>query len=74
MHMCIYINICACVCVCVSLCVVLNFDALAQASDIRIEYLCWMQDLNLGSLRHQIASRLNAHSQTEWAMKDQTKP
>ena len=35
--MCIYIYICACVCVCVcvSLCVVLYFDALAQASDIR---------------------------------------
>ena len=33
--------------------VVLNFDALAQASDIQIErrqvvFLCWMQDLNLG--------------------------
>ena len=34
--------------------VVVNFDALAQASDIQIErrqvvFLCWMQDLNLGS-------------------------
>ena len=34
--------------------VVVNFDALAQASDIRIErrqvvFLCWMQDLNPGS-------------------------
>ena len=50
-----------------------NFDALAQASDIRIErrqvvYLCWEQDSNLGSLRHQIASRLNARSQTDWAI------
>ena len=48
---------------------VVNFDALAQASDFRIErrqffFLCWMQDSKLGSLRHQIASRLNAHSQT----------
>ena len=52
---------------------VVNFDALAQASDIRIErrqvvYLCWEQDSNLGSLRHQIASRLNARSQTDWAI------
>ena len=34
--------------------VVVNFDALAQASDIQIErrqvvFLCWMKDLNLGS-------------------------
>ena len=34
--------------------VVVNFDALAQASDIQIErrqvvFLCWMQDLNPGS-------------------------
>ena len=46
---------------------VVNFDALAQASDFRIErrqvvFLCWMQDSKLGSLRHQFASRLNAHS------------
>ena len=27
-----------------------------------------MQDSNLGSLRHQIASRLNAHTQTDWAI------
>ena len=35
--------------------VVVNFDALAQTSDIRIErrqvvFLCWMQDSNLGSV------------------------
>ena len=56
--------------------VVVNFDALAQASDFRMErrqvvLLCWMQDSKLGSLRHQFASRLNAHSQTDWAIEDQ---
>ena len=34
---------------------------------------CWMQDSKLGSLRHQFASRLNAHSQTDWAIEDQAK-
>ena len=57
---------------------VVNFDALAQASDFRIEkrqvvLLGWMQDSNLRSLRHQIASRLNAHSQIDWDMEDQAK-
>ena len=57
--------------------VVVNFDALAQASDIQIErrqvvFLCWMQDLNPGP-RHQIASRLNARWQTDWAIEDQAK-
>ena len=57
--------------------VVVNFDALAQASDIQIErrqvvFLCWMLDLNRG-LRHQIASRLNARWQTDWAIEDQAK-
>ena len=42
--------------------VVVNFDALAQASDIQIErrqvvFLCWMQDLNPGS---QIPNRKKA--------------
>ena len=37
--------------------VVVNFDALAQASDIQIErrqvvFLCWMQDLNPGGAVH----------------------
>ena len=32
-----------------------------------------MQDSKLGSLRHQFASRLNAHSQTDWAIEDQAK-
>ena len=55
--------------------VVVNFDALAQASDIQIErrqvvFLCWMQDLNP---RHQIASRLNARWQTDWVMEDLAK-
>ena len=58
--------------------VVVNFDALAQASDIQIErrqvvFLCWMQDLNPGQTRHQIASRLNARWQTHWAIEDQAK-
>ena len=57
--------------------VVVNFDALAQASDIQIErrqvvFLCWMQDLTPGP-RNQIASRLNAHWQTDWAIEDQAK-
>ena len=54
---------------------VVNFDALARASNFRIEIerrhvvcLCWVQDSKLGGLRHQIASRLNAHSQTDWAI------
>ena len=56
--------------------VVVNFDALAQASDIRIErrqvvFLCWKQDSNLEVSRHLIASRLNAHSQTDWAIEEQ---
>ena len=31
-------------------------------------FLCLMQGSNFGSLRHQIASRLNAHSQTDWTV------
>ena len=57
--------------------VVVNFDALAQASDIRIErrqvvFLCWMQDSNQ-VLRHLFASRLNAYRQTDWAIENQAK-
>ena len=57
--------------------VVVNFDALAQASDIQIEtrQLCssaegriWTRDL-----RQQIYSRLNARWQTDWAIEDQAK-
>ena len=45
--------------------VVVNFDALAQASDFRIErrqvvFLCWMQDSNPEGLWNRIFSRLNA--------------
>ena len=45
--------------------VVVNFDALARASDIRIErrqvvFLCWRQDSNPEGLRHLFPSRLNA--------------
>ena len=52
---------------------VVNFNALSQASDIRIErrqvvFLCWTHDL-----WHLIASRLNAHSQTDWDIEDQAK-
>ena len=58
--------------------VVFNVDALAQASDIliirkQVVLLCWMQDSELESLRHQIASRLNDHSQTDWAIEDEAK-
>ena len=53
-------------------------NALAQASDFLIErrqvvFLCWMQDSKLRSLRHQFASRLNTHSQTDWPIEDQAK-
>ena len=58
--------------------VVVNFYALAQASDFRIErrhlvFLCWMQDSNPEGLRHLFASRLNACWQTDWAIEDQAK-
>ena len=36
-------------------------------------FLCWMQDSNLEVSRHLFPSRLNAHSQTDWAIKDQAK-
>ena len=44
--------------------VVVNFDALAQASDFRIKrrqvvFLCWMQDSNPEGLWNPISSRLN---------------
>ena len=57
--------------------VVVNFDALAQASDFQIErrqvvFLCWMQDLNQG-LWNRISSKLNARWQTDWAFEDQAK-
>ena len=52
--------------------VVINFVALVEASDFRIErrqvaFLCWMQDWTLVILRHQIAYRLNAQLQIDWA-------
>ena len=57
---------------------VVNFDALAQASDFRIErrqlvFLCWEQDSNPGGLWNPISSRLNACWQTDWAIEDQAK-
>ena len=56
--------------------VVVNFDALAQASDIRIKrrqvvFLCWMYDSKLVSLKHLITSSLNVHLQTDWAIENQ---
>ena len=58
--------------------VVVNFDALAQASDFLIErrqvvLLCWMQDSNPEGLWNPISSRLNARWQTDWAIEDQAK-
>ena len=62
--------------------VVVNFDALAQASDFRIErrqvvFLCWMQDSKLESLettnRQQTECQQNSNSQTDWALEDQAK-
>ena len=58
--------------------VVFNFDALAQASDFRIErkqvvFLCWMQDSNPEGLWNAISSRLNARWQTDRAIEDQAK-
>ena len=58
--------------------VVVNFDALAQASEFRIErrqvvFLYWMQDSNLEGLWNPIFSRLNACWQTDWAIEDEPK-
>ena len=49
--------------------VVVNFDALAQASDIRIErrqvaFLCWMQDLNPGSQTPHTHTHRHTHTQS----------
>ena len=57
--------------------VVVNFDALAQATDFQIErrevvVLCWMQDLNQG-FWNRISSRLNAHWQTDCTIENQAK-
>ena len=70
MHTCTYIH--------TYIFVVVNFDALAQASDFRIErrqvvFLCWMQDSNPEGLWNPISSRLNACWQTDWAIEDQAK-
>ena len=58
--------------------VVVNFDALAQASDYRIKgrqfvFLCWMQDSNPEGLWNPIFSRLYARWKNDWAIKDQAK-
>ena len=58
---------------------VVNFDALAQASDIRIErrqvVLSYSAECRIRTqgLRHLFASRLNACWQTDWAIEDQAK-
>ena len=57
--------------------VVVNFDALAQASDFQIErrqfvFHCWMQDLNQG-VWNRISNRLNARWKPDWAIEDQAK-
>ena len=67
-------NKCPCPCIFVAV----NFDALAQASDFRIErrqvvFLCWEQDSNPGGLWNPIFSRPNACWQTDWAIEDQAK-
>ena len=56
--------------------VVVNFDALAQASDFRIErrqvvFLCWLQDSNPEGLWNRISNRPNARWQTYWPIEDQ---
>ena len=58
--------------------VVVNFDALAQASDIRIErrqvvLLCWEQDSNPSGSQTPNRQQMNAHRQTDWAIEDQAK-
>ena len=57
--------------------VVVNFDALAQASDIQIErrQVVFSAECRIWTRgpRHQIAIRLNAHWQTDWAIEDQAK-
>ena len=57
---------------------VFTFNNLAEANDFRmgkrqVAFLCWTQDSKLGNLGHQIASRLNVHSQTDWSIEDQAK-
>ena len=57
--------------------VVVNFDALAQASDIRIERRQVVSSaecrIRIQGLRHLFASRPNACWQTDWAIEDQAK-
>ena len=55
-----------------------EFRCSGTGNDIRIErrqvvFLCWKQDSNMEVSRHLIVSRLNAHSQTDWAIEDQAK-
>ena len=78
----VYMHTCTCTCICTYIhtyiFVVVNFDALAQASDFRIErrqivFLCWMQDSNPEGLWNLFSSRLNACWQTDWAIEDQAK-
>ena len=54
---------------------IVDFDALAQATEFRIErrqavFLYWMRHSNKG-LRNRIPSKLNARWQTDWDIEDQ---
>ena len=54
---------------------VVNFDAVEQASDFRIErrrvvFLCWIQDSNPEGPWNRIYSRLNARWQTDLAIEN----
>ena len=58
--------------------VVVNFDDLAQASDIRIEmrqvvFLCWMQDSNPSGSQTPNPQQTECPWQTDWAIEDQAK-
>ena len=77
-HMVYWVSVHTYICTHTYIFVVVNFDALAQASDFRIErrqvvFLCWEQDSNPGGLWNPISSRLNACWQTDWAIEDQAK-
>ena len=58
--------------------VVVSFDALAQASDIRIErrqvvFLCWRQDSNPSGSQTPNRQQTECSLTTDWAIEDQAK-
>ena len=59
------------------MCAIVNFDALAQASDFRIErrlVVCFGKcRIRTQGLWNRLSSRLNARWQTDWAIEDQAK-